>query len=160
MRACQKRYCLLWIRNYRCIHNVSPSTPPSTFTRHGFSFNNCIRYAFETQDERIARLTSKGLKKSALRKIPIVVYDSGSISTSFVATDCPICLGEFMDGEKVRVLPKCNHGFHVKCIDKWLLSHSSCPTCRQSLLEYPTSSEASSVAVIVAAAVETTNQRP
>ncbi|KAK2444800.1 RING-H2 finger protein ATL74 [Trifolium repens] len=117
------------------------------------------RYAFETQDERIARLTSKGLKKSALRKIPIVVYDSGSISTHFVATDCPICLGEFMDGEKVRVLPKCNHGFHVKCIDKWLLSHSSCPTCRQSLLEYPTSSEASSVAVIVAAAVETTNQR-
>ncbi|KAK2390973.1 RING-H2 finger protein ATL74 [Trifolium repens] len=115
------------------------------------------RYAFETQDERIARLTSKGLKKSALRKIPIVVYDSGSISTSFVATDCPICLGEFMDGEKVRVLPKCNHGFHVKCIDKWLLSHSSCPTCRQSLLEYPTSSETSSVAVIVAAAVGTIN---
>ncbi|XP_045820111.1 RING-H2 finger protein ATL74-like [Trifolium pratense] len=116
------------------------------------------RYAFETQDQRIVRLASKGLKKSALRKIPIVVYGSGSISSSFVATDCPICLGEFMDGEKVRVLPKCNHGFHVKCIDKWLLSHSSCPTCRQSLLEYPASSEASSVAVIVAAAVGT-NQR-
>ncbi|CAJ2641715.1 unnamed protein product [Trifolium pratense] len=116
------------------------------------------RYAFETQDEIIARLASKDLKNSALCKIPIVVYGSGSISTCFVGTDCPICLGEFMDGEKVRVLPNCNHGFHVECIDKWLLSHSSCPTCRQSLLEYPTSSEASSVAVTVAAAVGNTNQ--
>ncbi|PNX78977.1 RING-H2 finger protein ATL72-like [Trifolium pratense] len=88
-----------------------------------------------------------------------VLVAVGSISTCFVGTDCPICLGEFMDGEKVRVLPNCNHGFHVECIDKWLLSHSSCPTCRQSLLEYPTSSEASSVAVTVAAAVGNTNQR-
>jgi E3 ubiquitin-protein ligase ATL10/75/76/77/78 len=104
--------------------------------------------------ECIDCLASNRLKKRALCKIPIVVYGSGSISTSFVGTDCPICLGEFMDGEKVRVLPKCNHGFHVECIDTWLLSHSSCPTCpicRQSLLEYPTASEASSVAVIVVA---------
>lgn len=103
------------------------------------------RFAFETPDEAMARLASKGLKKSALRKIPVAVYGSGGSSTSFTATDCPICLGEFMDGEKVRVLPKCNHGFHVKCIDTWLLSHSSCPTCRQSLIEYPTSCGAASV---------------
>nr|AFK42834.1 unknown [Lotus japonicus] len=50
-------------------------------------------------------------------------------------TECVICLSEFTDGEKVRVLPKCNHGFHVRCIDKWLSSHSSCPKCRQCLLE-------------------------
>lgn len=105
------------------------------------------RYAFETPDEAIARLASKGLKKSALQQIPIVVYGSGS--TSFAATDCPICLGEFMDGEKVRVLPKCNHGFHVTCIDTWFVSHSSCPTCRQCLLEHPTFSEAANVAVVV-----------
>ncbi|KAL5075338.1 hypothetical protein RYX36_014322 [Vicia faba] len=121
------------------------------------------RYAFETPDETIARLASKGLKKSALRKIPIAVYGSGgSCSTSFAATDCPICLGEFVDGEKVRVLPKCNHGFHVRCIDRWLLSHSSCPTCRQSLIEYPnpTSSEASSLVVnVVPVPARTSNQR-
>ncbi|WJX40710.1 RING-type E3 ubiquitin transferase [Trifolium repens] len=99
----------------------------------------------------IVKCISNGLKKRALCKIPMVVYGSGSISTSFIGTDCPICLGEFIDGEKVRVLPKCNHGFHVECIDKWLLSHSSCPTCRQSLLEYPTTSEDSSEPVIVVA---------
>ncbi|KAJ7959541.1 RING-H2 finger protein [Quillaja saponaria] len=97
------------------------------------------RFAFETPDETAARLAATGLKKSALRQIPIAVYGSG---TNIPATDCPICLGEFIDGEKVRLLPKCNHGFHVSCIDTWLLSHSSCPTCRQSLLELPTGSEA------------------
>lgn len=40
------------------------------------------------------------------------------------ASECPICLGEFVDGEKVWVLPKCYHDFYVTCIDKWLLSYS------------------------------------
>lgn len=102
------------------------------------------RFAFETPEETAARLVAKGLKKSALHQIPIVVYGSGS--ASIAATDCPICLGEFVDGEKVRVLPKCNHRFHVRCIDTWLLSHSSCPNCRQSLLEHTTISGAVAVA--------------
>ncbi|KAG8651539.1 hypothetical protein MANES_07G140800v8 [Manihot esculenta] len=96
------------------------------------------RFAFETPDEAAARLAATGLKKSALRQIPVVIYGSAGIHIK--ATDCAICLGEFMDGEKVRVLPKCSHGFHVRCIDTWLGSHSSCPTCRQSLLEAPAAS--------------------
>uniref|UniRef100_A0A5B7BKM0 RING-type E3 ubiquitin transferase n=1 Tax=Davidia involucrata TaxID=16924 RepID=A0A5B7BKM0_DAVIN len=101
------------------------------------------RLAFETTDETAARLAATGLKKSALRQIPVVAYGSG-ISIP-VGTDCPICLGEFTEGENVRVLPKCHHGFHVRCIDIWLASHSSCPTCRQSLLEQPASSDAEDV---------------
>nr|GMC53892.1 RING-H2 finger protein ATL60-like [Ipomoea batatas] len=34
------------------------------------------------------------------------------------------------EGEKARLLPKCNHGFHVDCIDMWFHSHSTCPLCR------------------------------
>ncbi|GLT69180.1 hypothetical protein SLA2020_413520 [Shorea laevis] len=95
------------------------------------------RFALETAEQTAARLAATGLKKRDLRQIPVAVYGSG---VNIKATECPICLGEFEDGEKVRVLPKCNHGFHVRCIDKWLLSHSSCPNCRHSLLEHPTSS--------------------
>ncbi|KAG0468037.1 hypothetical protein HPP92_017365 [Vanilla planifolia] len=75
---------------------------------------------------------SKGLKKRALQRIPVAFY---GLDAALPATECPICLGDFAEGEKVRVLPGCNHGFHVSCIDRWLSSHSSCPTCRNSLLD-------------------------
>ncbi|XP_059668137.1 RING-H2 finger protein ATL74 [Cornus florida] len=95
------------------------------------------RFALETPEQARARLARTGLKKQALRQIPVAVYGSGM---EIPATECPICLGDFVDGEKVRVLPKCNHGFHVRCIDTWLMSHSSCPNCRHSVLEQTTTS--------------------
>ncbi|XVE84339.1 hypothetical protein DITRI_Ditri17bG0004700 [Diplodiscus trichospermus] len=90
------------------------------------------RLSPENPEQAAARLAATGLKKRDLKQIPVAVYETG---VNFPSTECPICLGEFVDGEKVRVLPKCNHGFHVRCIDTWLVSHSSCPNCRHSLLE-------------------------
>lgn len=75
-----------------------------------------------------------GLKKHALRHLPTAVYGSGPDVWGY---GCPICLEDFVDGERIRVLPKCGHGFHVGCIDMWLISHASCPNCRISLLEAP-----------------------
>ncbi|XP_057544593.1 RING-H2 finger protein ATL78-like [Amaranthus tricolor] len=75
-----------------------------------------------------------GLDKRALKTFPVVKY-SKEVKIQGLSTECVICLSEFKTSEKIRVLPKCNHGFHVKCIDKWLSSHSSCPTCRQSLVD-------------------------
>lgn len=51
----------------------------------------------------------------------------------FSELECCICLGGFEDGEKVKVLPNCEHAYHSLCVDKWLSSHSSCPLCRDSL---------------------------
>jgi hypothetical protein len=86
----------------------------------------------DSSDEATIRLINTGLRKAAMKALPIIVYTSASKPPG-LASDCPICLTEFGEGEKVRVLPKCNHGFHMECIDKWLCSHSSCPMCRQSL---------------------------
>ncbi|PSS23876.1 RING-H2 finger protein [Actinidia chinensis var. chinensis] len=102
--------------------------------------NSIVRFALRCRRRFYTEGTEQaatGLKKRALSQIPVLVYGVGS---EIPATECPICLGEFVEGEKVRVLPKCNHGFHVKCIDRWLLSHSSCPNCRHLLLEGPASS--------------------
>ncbi|OMO83007.1 Zinc finger, RING-type [Corchorus capsularis] len=82
-------------------------------------------------------ISTAGVKKSALSRIPVIAYDSsgsGGGLDNLTGTDCPICLGEFAQGDKVRILPNCSHGFHAKCIDIWLLSNSSCPLCRQALL--------------------------
>lgn len=47
--------------------------------------------------------------------------------------ECIICLGEFEDGDVVKVLPRCQHSYHCECVDRWLRTRSSCPLCRNSL---------------------------
>ncbi|KAK4376110.1 hypothetical protein RND71_006787 [Anisodus tanguticus] len=95
------------------------------------------RFPLESAEAAASRLSSKGLNKDELRKIPVMVYEPEVLKVC-VINECPICLGEFEQGEKLRILPRCSHGFHVKCIDEWFLSHSSCPICRQPLLLQPT----------------------
>jgi len=84
----------------------------------------------------VARLAQSGLKRKAIRAMPILVYSAG-LKLNAANPMCAICLSDFEAGEHVRVLPKCNHGFHVRCIDRWLLARSTCPTCRQSLFGAP-----------------------
>ncbi|XP_058087574.1 RING-H2 finger protein ATL78-like [Magnolia sinica] len=92
------------------------------------------RVAFDSRPHASsARLANTGVKKTALKAFPTFSY-SASFKLPMRDTKCAICLSEFSNGERVRVLLPCNHGFHVRCIDKWLASHSSCPTCRQCLL--------------------------
>ena len=81
-----------------------------------------------------ARLPNTGIKRKALKTFTTTNY-SAELKVPGLDTECVICLSEFVNGDRVRILPKCNHGFHVRCIDKWLASHSSCPTCRQCLIE-------------------------
>ncbi|KAH6762966.1 RING/U-box superfamily protein [Perilla frutescens var. hirtella] len=81
-----------------------------------------------------ARLANTGIKKKALKTFPIISY-AADLKLPGLDTECAICLSDFTTGDRVRVLPKCNHGFHVRCIDKWLNSHSSCPTCRHCLIQ-------------------------
>ncbi|KAL9254643.1 RING-H2 finger protein ATL46-like protein [Drosera capensis] len=47
--------------------------------------------------------------------------------------DCAVCLCEFSEQDKLRLLPLCSHAFHIDCIDTWLLSNSTCPLCRGAL---------------------------
>ncbi|KAK9070193.1 hypothetical protein SSX86_010593 [Deinandra increscens subsp. villosa] len=81
-----------------------------------------------------AKLSKTGIKKKVLKTFPTVNYWHG-LQLPGLGKECVICLGDFAKGERVKILPKCNHGFHVRCIDKWLGAHSSCPTCRQCLLD-------------------------
>ncbi|GMI67847.1 Arabidopsis Toxicos en Levadura 78 [Hibiscus trionum] len=81
-----------------------------------------------------AAIVSGGIEPKALKTFPVVNY-SAEMNLPGLDSECVICLSEFMPGERLRFLPKCNHGFHVHCIDKWLKSHTSCPKCRHCLLK-------------------------
>lgn len=49
-----------------------------------------------------------------------------------IATYCSICLRDYKYDGVLRVLPNCEHFFHLKCIDPWLRIHPKCPLCRTS----------------------------
>ncbi|XP_010465990.1 PREDICTED: RING-H2 finger protein ATL77-like [Camelina sativa] len=83
---------------------------------------------------RGSEVTNKGIKKKALKMFPVVNY-SPEMNLSGLGEECVICLSDFASGEQLRLLPKCNHGFHVRCIDKWLKQHMTCPKCRHCLVE-------------------------
>nr|AEJ07938.1 ring-H2 zinc finger protein [Zea diploperennis] len=74
-------------------------------------------------------LPQRGLPASVLQSLPVTVY-GGAGAGGKDALECAVCLSEVGDGEKVRMLPKCSHGFHVECIDMWFHSHDTCPLCR------------------------------
>lgn len=79
-------------------------------------------------------LPPPGLNKKTLQLLPTTKYDHGVGGGDQKQNECAICLTEFADGDRMRILPRCGHIFHVTCIDTWLVSHSSCPSCRQLVL--------------------------
>ena len=70
------------------------------------------------------------LPKSALKKLPIHKFKQGDPFET-----CCICLDDFDEGDKLRILP-CDHGYHSKCIDSWLVKHKRiCPQCRKRVFD-------------------------
>ncbi|KAI9086238.1 hypothetical protein K1719_031692 [Acacia pycnantha] len=80
----------------------------------------------------------RGVEPEVLKKIPILPYSHKKVgSFRLDQTECAICLGELLEGEKVRLLPSCCHAFHIACIDLWFNKNSNCPICRAPLVIAP-----------------------
>nr|CAB3446978.1 unnamed protein product [Digitaria exilis] len=72
-----------------------------------------------------------GLDEAAIESIALTRHHLGGGADS---GDCTVCLGEFHDGELLRILPNCAHAFHAQCIDTWLRAHVTCPLCRATVM--------------------------
>ncbi|KAM6551459.1 hypothetical protein CsatB_001267 [Cannabis sativa] len=94
----------------------------------------CARRVLTEPIEWMAsRRLNSGLKKKEMVALPTSTHTINNYGSPSSAVGCAICLMDFLEGESLRVLPKCNHRFHIVCIDKWLISHSCCPICRNWL---------------------------
>ncbi|KAG0557394.1 hypothetical protein KC19_11G126100 [Ceratodon purpureus] len=104
--------------------------------------NTVVRYVLRRR--RLQRIpetqnvpTVKGLDKSVIEALPVVAYGVESLKSVFDPAgdnECVVCLSEFVHGENLRLLPKCQHAFHVGCIDAWLVTHKTCPVCRSNVV--------------------------
>ncbi|KAJ6332659.1 hypothetical protein OIU77_008675 [Salix suchowensis] len=106
------------------------------------AFNTAIRWFLrsdhDSSSDHLRELEEqrKPKKESDMASLVLATTElySAGLKLGGAEADCAICLSEFEEGEGIRVLGRCNHGFHVHCVEKWLSSHSSCPTCRRSCL--------------------------
>jgi hypothetical protein len=87
-------------------------------------FHNLDSSTLETS---LATKGCGGLEPSEISSIPLFVYKAEEVKQRL---ECVICLSSFEENEIGRKLEKCEHSFHVGCIDMWLHSHSNCPLCR------------------------------
>ncbi|KAG9133027.1 hypothetical protein Leryth_015396 [Lithospermum erythrorhizon] len=104
--------------------------------------------ALQGQLQQLFNLHDSGVDQSFIDTLPVFNYKSIiGLKDPF---DCAVCLCEFEGEDELRLLPKCSHAFHMECIDTWLLSHSTCPLCRDSLLtDCPPSSNCSPLVFVL-----------
>ncbi|KAJ6708688.1 RING-H2 FINGER PROTEIN ATL61-RELATED-RELATED [Salix koriyanagi] len=107
----------------------------SAMCRHERSvfFYICLLWhAANNQPENIPlpvkALTRKGLSSSELEKLPKVTGKE-----LVLGTECAVCLDDIESEQLARIVPGCNHGFHLECADTWLSKHPVCPVCRAKL---------------------------
>ncbi|KAK2412076.1 RING-H2 finger protein ATL2 [Trifolium repens] len=89
---------------------------------------------------------SRGLDASVISSLPVFKFCP---ETHPEGVECAVCLSEFEEGETGRGLPKCNHSFHIDCIDMWFQSHSTCPLCRAPVEPAPVQLTRSDVVIDV-----------
>ncbi|QCD98747.1 E3 ubiquitin-protein ligase ATL23-like [Vigna unguiculata] len=69
-----------------------------------------------------------GLSPSQLQKLPSITGKD-----LLTGSECAVCLDDIASDQPARLVPGCNHAFHVECADTWLSKHPLCPLCRAKL---------------------------
>ena len=65
-------------------------------------------------------------------------YDEGKskiLEMVEIGEECSICLEQFSKDQDAAVT-KCKHIYHRTCLQKWMDSHDSCPTCRHNVVRW------------------------
>jgi len=98
---------------------------------------------------RVREVRDEGRQREIrIRAIPEIMFEKDLLDDSdlleehpvrrrskrVINSSCPICLEFFEENKKIMLLP-CEHGFHSKCIGRWIVKSDSCPICRQSILD-------------------------
>lgn len=88
--------------------------------------------ALQRQLQQLFHLHDSGLDQAFIDALPVFMYKE-IVGANKEPFDCAVCLCEFSEKDKLRLLPVCSHAFHLNCIDTWLLTNSTCPLCRGTL---------------------------
>ncbi|BAU02365.1 hypothetical protein LR48_Vigan10g088600 [Vigna angularis] len=97
-----------------------------------FVFIRCI-----SNRNRALPQVTRGLDPRVLSTCPVMSYSALKLNHPKAVQNapfqCAVCLADFADDDTLRLLPKCGHVFHTRCIEEWLAAHVTCPVCRSDV---------------------------
>lgn len=93
----------------------------------------CYATTTRQQQPSINQEPTKGFKEKGLSSAQLDKLPKVSGQELVMGNDCAVCLDEIEKEQVARIVPGCNHGFHIECADTWLAKHPVCPVCRTKL---------------------------
>ena len=95
--------------------------------RHNFNLPNINRHSTQTQN------TNNVVATDATNTI--IRTRRTSINSNSQESKCVICLDVINRDNSIISITKlrCEHEFHKKCIDRWMIRNTTCPICRRRI---------------------------
>ena len=126
------------LESRRCRGLIKPYRPPSPHPRargrrEQAAAQGEAKKATNTgkESESAGRNASAGgERRSAPEAEKTVLMGAGSNENE---ETCAVCQVDFGEGESCLACKKCDSGFHVRCLNTWLLRAETCPCCRAKI---------------------------
>ncbi|TYG54091.1 hypothetical protein ES288_D09G161400v1 [Gossypium darwinii] len=114
------------LASYFCTRTQPPQGAPARRTRQ------------EPNIDPDSLVVDVGLDEETIKSYPKLLYSEAKLQKKdSTASCCSICLADYKSSDMLRLLPDCNHLFHLKCVDPWLRLNPTCPVCRTSPIPTP-----------------------
>ena len=111
-------------------NNITPSlanNQSNNTTNSVQNPNNSIIMVYEDLTQQ------QGLSLTEIHQVSELMLNESS-SEEEEPKICSICQQNLEWDIIIRKINECNHEYHVNCIDRWLVDHTNCPTCRRELV--------------------------
>jgi len=84
-------------------------------------------------EERIGNVSTGVTAEVVAQKLKRSQYSSLDVVVARFSEECDIkcsiCQEEYVEGDELGKI-ECGHGYHVSCIQQWLMQKNQCPICK------------------------------